>query len=192
VTRPDAARLFAAMEATWPPAGTRRLGAAVLRDGRGGGSRVSAATAEAGFTPGDLDAAEAAMRDAEAAPLWQVRGSDAALDATLAARGYEVMDPVWLYVSPATPEAPPRVSAFAVWPPLAIQRDLWAEGGIGPERLAVMERVTGPKAALLSRSDDSPSGVGFVAVHDGIAVVHAVHVPTVDLAACRRKTNRMR
>ena len=46
---------------------------------------------------------------------------------------------------------PPWMTIFAHWPPLAIVSGLWAAGGIGPARVAVMDRVTGPKAALLAR-----------------------------------------
>lgn len=179
MTPPDPARLFAAMEATWPPAGRRRLGPVVLRDGAGGGSRVSCATVEGAVTPAQIEAAEAAMQAAGMAPLWQIGPGAEALDAALAGRGYAVMDPVVLYLAPIAVLAvePPRVAAFAHWPPLAIQRDLWAAEGIGPTRLAVMERAAEPKAALLARLNDRPAGAGFVAVADRIAYVHALAVP---------------
>jgi N-acetylglutamate synthase len=41
-----------AMEATWPPAATTRLGPWLLRDGKGGGKRVSAATLAGEFDAG--------------------------------------------------------------------------------------------------------------------------------------------
>ena len=56
------------------------------------------------------------------------------------------------------------MAAFAHWPPLAIACDLWAEGGIGPARLAVMDRVEGAKSVILGRANDRASGVAFVAV----------------------------
>ena len=40
---PDPAMLHAVAEATWPPAATQTLGPVTLRDGKGGGKRVSAA-----------------------------------------------------------------------------------------------------------------------------------------------------
>ena len=55
-------------------------------------------------------------------------------------------------------------------------REIWAEGGIGPARVAVMERVTGPKTGLLGRLKDQPAAAGFVALHEGIAMVHALEV----------------
>jgi N-acetylglutamate synthase len=42
------------LEATWPPAARHRAGPWVLRDGAGGGKRVSAATAEGPVTAADL------------------------------------------------------------------------------------------------------------------------------------------
>ena len=41
---PNAAKLAEVCEATWPPASHRALGAWTIREGRGGGNRVSAAT----------------------------------------------------------------------------------------------------------------------------------------------------
>ncbi|MCR8724854.1 GNAT family N-acetyltransferase [Frigidibacter sp. ROC022] len=165
------------MEATWPPARRWRTGPFTLRDGQGGGQRVSAATVESAFTPAELDSTIAAMPE----PIFQIGAGAAAraLDQALEARGWRINDPVVLYLAPVpvlAAEPPPRVSAFALWPPLAIMRDLWAEGGIGPARLAVMERVGGPKMALLARAGDRPAGVGFVALDDDIAMVHALHI----------------
>ena len=175
---PDAARLFAALEATWPPAATRRLGPVTLREGRGGGSRVSCATASSLPDTEQFEAAEAAMLAAGEPPIWRIGPGDEALDAALAARGYQIMDPVALYLAPvaALAQEPPRVSAFALWPPLAIQRDLWTAGHIGPARQAVMDRAAMPKTALLARQDDRPAGIAFVAISDGIAFIHALAV----------------
>jgi ribosomal protein S18 acetylase RimI-like enzyme len=66
--------------------------------------------------------------------------------------------------------------AITAWPPLAIQRELWAEAGIGPARLAVMERAAFPKTALLARMDDRAAGAAFVGIHDGMAMIHALEI----------------
>ncbi len=152
----DPAAIHAAVAATWPAARTWRHGPVTLRDGQGGGSRVSAATVVAGWTEGDIAAAEAEMG---ARPLFMLREGEERLDALLAARGYAVMDPVVGYVAPVgvlATERPPPVTTFEVWPVLAAQREIWAAGGIGPARIAVMERAAGPKVSLLGRLDDSP------------------------------------
>lgn len=169
--------LAAVMEATWPPARALALGPFALRDGAGGGKRVSAATAEAAWTPADIDRAEAALAARGVPALFAIRQGEAALDAALAARGYAVVDPVVAYACPAASlPAPPVMTTFAHWPPLAIARELWAEGGIGPARLAVMDRVAGPKAAILARQADRPVGVAFVALHGRCAMLHALEV----------------
>ena len=55
--------------------------------------------------------------------------------------------------------------------------------GIGPARQAIMDRVQLPKAAILGRAEDRAAGVAFVAVSNGIAVLHALEV----LPVMRRK-----
>ena len=178
---------MAAFESTWPPAATRRLGRWTLRDGQGGGKRVSAATAgpepEGALTPADwvgaLPAAETAMRALCQPPLFRLDPEQTALDAALAARGYRVADPTVIYAAPTAriaTERPPPVTTFEVWEPLAIMREIWADGGIGPARLAVMDRATAPKTALLGRRADQPAAAAFAAAHRGVAMVHALEV----------------
>ncbi|MGZ9809551.1 GNAT family N-acetyltransferase [Pseudoroseicyclus sp. H15] len=168
-------RLYGAIEATWPPLSTRRLGPWTIRKGAGGGSRVSAATLE-GEVAG-LDEAEAAMRALGQAPLVMVRAGQEALDETLAGRGYAVKDPVVTYAAaPAGLAGGPGGDVTAHWPPTEEQREIWAEGGIGPERLAVMARVAGPKTALLGRLGEEPAGTAFVAMQGGLAMLHALDV----------------
>lgn len=168
------ALLAQVMEATWPPAATRDLGPFRLRDGAGGGKRVSAATVEGDWTPADLDRAEAAMD----APLFCLRADTPALDQALEARGYHIVDPVVAYAAPvqALTGDLPHLAAFAHWPPLATTCEIWAEGGIGPARVAVMARVAGAKAAILGRSNDRPTGALFVACHGQEAMIHALEV----------------
>ncbi|RYI34719.1 MAG: GNAT family N-acetyltransferase [Acetobacteraceae bacterium] len=167
-------QLAEVMEATWPPATSRKIGAFKLRDGAGGGKRVSAASLEGSFTEADLDAVEAAMAE----PLMLIRAGEAALDAALEGRGWRVIDPVVAYAAPVTELTAdlPFLTAFPHWPPLEIARSIWAEGGIGHQRVAVMDRVLGPKAALLGRIDDRSAGVAFVACHGAEAMVHALEV----------------
>lgn len=171
--------LAAVIESTWPAASLHHAGPWTIRDGRGGGKRVSAATADGIWAETDIPQAEAAMAALGQTPLFLIREGDDALDQALQARGYRVVDPVVAYAAPcaelADPPAPP-MAAFAHWPPLAMCETLWAEGGIGPARLAVMHRVAVPKCALLSRTNDRPTGTAFVAIHGKTAMLHALEV----------------
>ena len=177
---PTMPALMEVLEATWPPASACAVNGWTLRDGAGGGKRVSATT---GF--GKIAVAEAAMQARGQAPLFQMRG-DQAEDAMLEAKGYALIDQTALYVAPVdilATELPPSVTTFEIWEPLQIMRDIWANGGIGPARTAIMERAKDPKTGLFGRIDNRPAGAGFVAIHNGIAMVHALEV----LSAHRRK-----
>ena len=176
---PDLPDLNAAMEPTWPAAATHRLGPWLLRRGDGGGKRVSAASALADVGPGDLAMAEAAMAEMGQVPLFVIRPADQALDRLLDRAGYQVVDPVLIYAAPCAPLAAlplPTLAAFPHWPPLEIARLVWAEGGIGPARVAVMDRVSLPKTALLGRAADRSAGAAFVAANHSVAFLHAVEV----------------
>ena len=166
--------LSTALEVTWPPARSWRLGPFTLRDGAGGGQRVAAASVRGTFTDGELDAAIAAMAD----PLFVLYPGDEALDLALDARGYRRHDPVVAYGAPVTQLVGelPFLSAFPHWPPLEVARTVWAEGGIGPARLQVMERAHVPKAAILARAGDRPAGACFIACDGPLALLHAVEV----------------
>lgn len=170
--------LFAVTEATWPAAAFHKVGPFLVREGKGGGQRVSAATAEGDWTEADIDAVEAAQTGLGQHPLFMIRPDDTRLDAALAARGYAVKDPVNLYEAPVADLMGEikRLSAFTIWPPLAIMRDIWAEGGIGPGRIAVMERAKGPKTTVLGRVNDRASGAAFVAIDGKTAMLHALHI----------------
>lgn len=192
--QPPADGWLTTMEATWPPAQRWDEAGVTLRDGAGGGKRVSAATATGPLSPDQIDGAEAAMRAIGQTPIFQIQAGDAALDQALDARGYAFVDPVTIYAMPtATLAGEPvrRVSAFTIWEPLAIMRDIWAAGDIGPDRIAVMDRVPGPKTAILARDRDRPAGVGFVACDGDRAMIHAIEV-VPDLRRCGVGTNIMR
>lgn len=176
MSSPGAEALFAALDATWPAGRIIPCEGWRIRDGVGGGKRVSAASAIADIP--DIDAAIAAMRAIGQPPLFMLRDGEAALDATLAARGFELLDPTLIYLAPAARLArkPPHVSLFPVWPPLAIMRDIWAAGGIGPARLQVMARACQPMTGLAARHDDRAAGAGFCAVAGPIAMLHAIEI----------------
>ena len=172
----DLERLYQVIDHTWPAARLWTEGGWTLRDGQGGGKRVSAATIAA--PEADIAQAEASMRAMGQRPLFMIRSGDDPLDTELAARGYAIVDPVNLYVAPVaqlTDVPIPRVTAFDIWEPLAIMLEIWAKGGIGPERIQVMHRAK-TKTAILTRWNEMPGGVAFAAIHDGVCMVHAVEV----------------
>lgn len=170
-------RIDAVLAATWPAAATRRLGVWTLRDGAGGGKRVSAATTDSPVTEGDITAAERAMDEAGQQALFQVRPGQKDLDVRLTDRSYLTLDPTNLYHCPIgqlTAAKPTPVSGFSIWPPLQIQRDIWAAGGIDEARIAVMDRAAIPKTSILGRARDQPAATVFVGVQNGIAMIHAL------------------
>ena len=171
--------LFEVLEATWPPAQRRALDGWIIRDGQGGGQRVSAATQDSPDLP-DISVAERAMLALEQPPIFMVRPGQIALDAALEKRGYRVKDETLLYTCPTgtlTQEPVPPMTAFSIWPPLAIQREIWAAGGIGPKRIDVMMRAQGPKTTFLARASERAAGAAFVAVARKTAMIHALEVP---------------
>ena len=171
----DAKAIYDAIDGTWPAAAKTRVGAWTIRDGQGGGKRASAATCDGAI---DIVAAEIAMQSLNQTPLFMIRHGEDTLDAILDARGYEIIDPTNAYAiaTKALTDIPiPRVTAFVIWEPLAIMEEIWAKGGIGPARLNIMARAK-TKTGILARWNEKPAGAGFVAIHEGIAMVHAVEV----------------
>lgn len=165
--------LGALMQATWPSERVWREGPFLMADGAGGGKRVSAASLADAWAESDL-----ALLEAMAEPLVLVRTGDERLDAALDARGWRVVDPVVIYAVPVGDllAGLPPLAAFPHWPPLQIARAIWEDGGVGPARVAVMERVAGRKVAILARLGDRPAGVGFVARHGEEAMLHALEI----------------
>lgn len=171
------AQITALIDGTWPAAAMVAQDGWMIRTGAGGGSRVSAATAlEPGTVP-DIDRAEAAMRKLDQTPIFMIRDGEQALDTALADRGYRIKDPVTSYAAPTGTLAvsrPPPVTCFEVRGRLAMQEDIWADGGIDGPRLAIMDRAPGPKCTIMGRTSDQPAGTLFAAIHEQTAMLHAI------------------
>jgi GNAT superfamily N-acetyltransferase len=175
----DARALAAALQACWPAAETRRMGPWTIRRGEDGGSRTEAASLEAPVEEGvaAIAEAEAAMRVWGKRPLFVVRDGEEALDAALAAKGYGVPDRNLILAAPSAElAAPGGLSAIPCEAPLAAMEEIWAAGGIGKAKLAVMARTPEPRTSFLGRLDDRAAGAAFVAVSGGIAMLSAVEV----------------
>lgn len=172
-------RIFAAIDATWPAASVAALGPWVIREGQGGGQRVSAASAAGAVTAADIALAEDAMNALGQAPIFMVQGDQPELDTLLETAGYRIKDPVEVWSgSPAMVASGYERSLAAIFVdyPMPIMAEIWASGGIGPARLAVMNRAAGPKSCILARYREKAQGACFVALHEGIAMLHAVEV----------------
>lgn len=172
---PDAARIMAAVRATWPPSALRAIGPFDLPAERRGTRRATSARLRDGAKarPSDIAAVEAA----HPGTVFGTRdGAEDALADLLRARGYTasgLSDLMAGPVAPLTGETPP-VSGFAHWPPLAICDALWDDHGNNAPRRAPAHRAPAPRAAILLRHDDRAAGALFVAVHDALAVLHLV------------------
>ena len=180
------ARLLDAIDATWPAAETLARDGWVFRRGGGGGKRVSAASlpmregvdVRAEDLP-DLDMAEYQMRAWKQPPLFRIAPWERGLDRRLAMAGYKVIDPVAIYSAPLaalkdTSDETARVIRAST--DVAIVREIWAQGGIGDARRAVMDRAAGEKVTLLARLGDRPVGCAFVARDGEVAMIHAIEV----------------
>lgn len=173
--------VFDAIAATWPAAHTRRMGPWTLRDGGGAGSRVSATT-----TDDPVSDAQIAHAEAAGGNLFMLRPWNSALDAQLSARGYARKDPTLVMTAPVATlsqvDPMPR-GQFSVWPPMEAQAEIWNDGGITAPRQQVMARAEVPKTSILGRSGNRVGGTAFAAIHNDIAMIHAVEVT----AQCRRQ-----
>jgi GNAT superfamily N-acetyltransferase len=75
------------------------------------------------------------------------------------------------------------VKAFTIFPPLAIQRELWRANHIPPSKIEIMDRVKTHKTTIFGRINARPAASAFVAVSNKFAMVHALVVDK----KCRRQ-----
>ncbi|MFV0294150.1 MAG: GNAT family N-acetyltransferase [Paracoccus sp. (in: a-proteobacteria)] len=172
--------LETALEASWPAAKYAMAGTFHAGCAQDGGMRVnSARPVTPNWIEDDIQQVEAIQARWNQPPTIQVSADDRRLAELLNASGWQARTPTLIMSAPVTAltdrQVPP-VTSFALWPPLAIQRELWAELGIGPARQAIIERVSLPKAAILGRVDDRAAGVAFIAACDKLAVLHALEI----------------
>jgi GNAT superfamily N-acetyltransferase len=118
------------------------------------------------------------MQAAGITPLFRLGPDESALALRLQNMGYRAFDHSLIYAAPLSALAaePPAVSLFDIWPPLAIMREIWAEGGIGPARIAVMDRAAPPGTGFVARIQDRVAGAAFCGISETLAMLHAVEV----------------
>jgi len=173
---PSGLELFDAVDATWVPLAFHNHEGWLIREGAGGGQRVSAATLLADATSAKVGSAANKMLAIGQNPLFMIRDSDMDLDAELEALGYAVVDPVAILTAPIDrliqkqPKHTHHIDRLIT--PDNTATKIWASGGIDQNRLNVMQRVKCPKT-ILSAGD---MGVAFAAAYADIAMVHAVEV----------------
>ncbi len=176
---PDTRTAWAAIAATWPAASQTRVGPVTLRDGAGGGNRVSAATVDGAVDADELDAAIRAMRQGGRTPIFWIRDGEDALDRLLDELGFVARDHTRLMAAPMGELAARELRPLAAIPceaPLAAMVEIWAAAGIGPARLAIMDRAPGPKTTFLGRFGDHPAGTCFAAISGATLCIHALEV----------------
>lgn len=174
----DRAALMEVVEATWPAARRFQEAPWVFRHSPGGGKRVTAASSDEKVSGADIDRAEARMEGMGQQVLFAL-APEHEFDPILAERGYIRVDETRLFHAPIvelTSHDVPAVTAFPLWPPLQIACDLWEEQGIGPDRVAVMERAKVPRTVILGRVNDRAGGAVYVAVYNGCTMIHALEV----------------
>lgn len=162
-------RLFDVIDATWPADHIVTAGGFDIRIGKGGGKRVSAATAIA-LEDLDIQAAEDALISSGQDKLFMIRPDEIVLDQRLEERSYSIIDPV-VVLQKNLFDTVHNSGVKFLDEPNSEQIDIWSNGGIGPARLDVMERASGPKAYV-----HLPGATAFAAISDGIAMAHAVEV----------------
>ena len=168
-----------AFEATWPAAEYARAGGFLVGRGLGAGGRVSSARVDGDWVGDDIDRAAQIHAGWGQVPMFRALDQDQDLIAALEQRGYRRETPTAILdiaAADLTDCAIPPVTTFCVWPPMAIQRDIWAAGNITRARQAVMDRVPAPKTAILGRVEDRAAAAAFVAIQGPVAMLHGIEV----------------
>ncbi|MEL7026855.1 MAG: GNAT family N-acetyltransferase, partial [Pseudomonadota bacterium] len=102
MTLPDQSAVMRTLYETWPPERSFREAGCLIRQGGGGGKRVSAATALDAIADLDIAKAEKAMAALGQDPLFVLTPDAKRFDAALADRGYKIADPTVLMAMPST------------------------------------------------------------------------------------------
>ena len=193
--------IFEVIDLTWPAEEFHELSRWKLRKSLKGGKRVSAATSTETPAISDIVFAEDKMTSWRQEKLFMIRPDQKNLDEALKNRGYRFIDPtnIWSISSKTLSlQQVPPVTAFSIYPPLAIQRELWMGNGLDPSRMEIMDRVKTPKTTKIKPSFSPAFSkalnifVGIEIISPGFKIVSSfpstamVHALVVDLK-CQRQ-----
>ncbi len=171
--------IFETIDLTWPAKEFLELPEWKLRKSIKGGKRVSAATAIGKSGIPAIQFVENTLEEWCQDKLFMIKAGENSLDEALKERGYCIVDPtnIWSISAEAlSMQQIPPVTAFSIFPPLAIQREIWTANGIDASRIEIMDRVKTPKTTIFGRINAKPAASAFVAVSNKIAMVHALIV----------------
>ena len=171
--------IFETIDLTWPAEEFLELTEWKLRKSIKGGKRVSAATAIGKSGIPAIQFVENTLEEWCQDKLFMIKAGENSLDEALKERGYCIVDPtnIWSISAEALSiQQIPPVTAFSIFPPLAIQREIWTANGIDASRIEIMDRVKTPKTTIFGRINAKPAASAFVAVSNKIAMVHALIV----------------
>lgn len=168
-----------ASDLCWPPIRKKTIGPWVIREGGGGGSRVSSTISAGDYSKEDVSLAEREMQMLGQSNIFQIRNSDEDLDILLRKKGYSLVDETVIYkckIGEISCLNVPPVTTFNVWPPLSIMESIWDKGGINDARLSVMRRCNVRKTAILGRIENKAAGCAFVSHSEGVSIIQSVFV----------------
>ena len=178
--------IFETIDLTWPAEEFVELPKWKLRKSKNNGKRASAATAIGKSSIPDIKFVENILAEWCQDKLFMIKAGENSLDEALEKRGYCIVDPtnIWSISAEAlSAQQIPFVTAFSIFPPLAIQREIWKTNGIDASRIEIMNRVKKPRTTIFGRTNAKPAASAFVAVANKIAMVHALIVDH----KCRRQ-----
>ena len=175
----NSSSIFDTIDLTWPAEEFLELPEWKLRRSIKGGKRVSAASIIKKSGIPDIKFVENTLAEWCQDKLFMIKSGENSFDEALKSLGYFVVDPtnIWSISAEAlSAQQIPLVTAFSIFPPLAIQREIWKANGIDASRIEIMDRVKKPRTTIFGRTNAKPAASAFVAVANKIAMVHALIV----------------
>ena len=166
---PSIKTLYETIDYTWPSASIQVNQGWLVKNGLGGGKRVSATLQ---LDPqANIKNAEKMMEALSQNYLFMIRENDSVLDYKLDKLGYDLIDPVVIFCSPIS-LIDKSIKGVFHSKPNTIMKRIWLNGGVSSARLNIMKRTKVSKTFILIDN----KAVAFVAIHNDIAMFHALEV----------------